>query len=151
MIKIHVINDQNVLQEALDLRAEVFVIEQKVPATDEVDYLDNMAAIGNGSVIHVVAISDQQIAGTARLILDVPEGEYPHIGRVAVKKELRGRQIGRNIMDKLHQIAKGKGFAGETLSAQVEVKDFYTSLGYVQRGKTYMDVGIPHQDMDYRF
>ena len=82
MIKIHVINDQNVLQEALDLRAEVFVTEQKVPATDEVDYLDNMVAIGNGSVIHVVAISDQQIAGTARLILDVPEGEYPHIGQI---------------------------------------------------------------------
>ena len=151
MIKIHVINDQNVLQEALDLRVQVFVNEQKVPASDEVDYLDNMEAIGNGSVIHVVAISDQQIAGTARLIFDVSEDEYPHIGRVAVKRELRGRQIGRNIMEKLHQIAKEKGFAGVTLSAQVEVKDFYTNLGYMQRGKTYMDVGIPHQDMDYIF
>jgi len=37
------------------------------------------------------------------------------------------------------------------LSAQVEVKDFYIKLGYVQRGETYMDVGIPHQDMDYIF
>ena len=110
-----------------------------------------MAAIKDGSVIHVVAISDSQIVGTARIIFDVPKDEYPHIGRVAVKRIMRDNQIGRSIMNKLHHILKEKGYPGVTLSAQVEVKDFYIKLGYVQRGKTYMDVGILHQDMDYIF
>ena len=151
MIEINVVKSQEVLCEALTLRVEVFVDEQKVPVSDEVDHLDNMAAIEDGSVIHVVAICDSQIVGTARIILDVPKDEYPHIGRVAVKREMRGSHIGSVIMNKLHQILEGKEYAGVTLSAQVEVKDFYTKLGYVQRGETYMDVGIMHQDMDYIF
>ena len=151
MIEVHIVKSQEVLREALTLRVEVFVDEQKVPVSDEVDHLDNMAAIEDGSVIHVASICDSQIVGTARIILDVPKDEYPHIGRVAVKREMRGSHIGSVIMNKLHQILEGKKCAGVTLSAQVEVKDFYTKLGYVQRGETYMDVGIMHQDMDYIF
>ena len=151
MVEIHVVNTKEALRAALDLRVEVFVDEQKVPVSDEVDHLDNIDAIADGKVVHVVAISNLQIVGTARIIFDVPKDECPHIGRVAVKRMMRGNQIGRSIMNKLHQILKEKGCQGATLSAQLEVKDFYIKLGYVQRGKTYMDVGILHQDMDYIF
>ena len=151
MVEIHVVNTKEDLRAALDLRVEVFVDEQKIPVCDEVDHLDNIGAILDGKVIHVVAISNLQIVGTARIIFDVPEDEYPHIGRVAVKRIMRDNQIGRSIMNKLHHILKEKGYPGVTLSAQVEVKDFYIKLGYMQRGETYMDVGIPHQDMDYIF
>ena len=151
MIEVQIIRTDVMLNEALALRVEVFVDEQKVPKTEEVDYLDNVSSIENKKVIHIVALFQQRIVGTARLIFDVPENEYPHIGRVAVKKEFRGRNIGRTIMDQLHQIAKKKLYDGVTLSAQIEVRDFYTKLGYVPRGSIYMDVGIPHQDMDYVF
>ena len=108
MIEVQIIRTDVMLNEALALRVEVFVDEQKVPKTEEVDYLDNVSSIENKKVIHIVALFQQRIVGTARLIFDVPENEYPHIGRVAVKKEFRGRNIGRTIMDKLHQITKKK-------------------------------------------
>ena len=77
--------------------------------------------------------------------------DFPHIGRVAVKKTMRRKGIGEILMVKLHQLANSRGFIGVTLSAQIQATPFYTQLGYIKRGSVYDDVGIPHQDMDLIF
>jgi len=145
------------LEDVLELRVEVFVLEQSVPAIEEIDELDTMKAIKSGRAIHVLVSKGQLAVGTARLILEgsIPGSEkiseLPHIGRVAVKKITRRQGIGEILMVRLHQLAKTMGFRGVTLSAQMQAASFYTQLGYSARGSVYDDVGIPHQDMDLIF
>ncbi|MBS21187.1 MAG: hypothetical protein CL739_03740 [Chloroflexi bacterium] len=145
------------LQKILELRVEVFVLEQAVPEDQEIDNLDTLEAIKGGQVIHLIASEGESIIGTARLILDGSKScsddvsDFPHIGRVAVKKTMRRKGIGEILMVKLHQLANRRGFAGVTLSAQIQAAPFYIRLGYIKRGSVYDDVGIPHQDMDLIF
>ena len=149
-----VISSSSELEDVLNLRKEVFVSEQGVPLSEEIDSLDTLEAIDSGRVIHVMATIGPLLVGAARLILEGSKPnsdnilEFPHIGRVAVIKSMRRKGIGEIIMTKLHFIAKNNHFRGVTLSAQVQVEYFYTQLGYIKRGPVYDDVGIPHQDMD---
>ena len=145
------------LEDVLELRVEVFVLEQSVPAIEEIDELDTMKAIKSGRVIHVMISESQLAVGTARLVLEgskpgsekIPD--LPHIGRVAVKQTTRRQGIGEVLMVELQQLARTMGFRGVTLSAQSQAAPFYTQLGYSARGSVYDDVGIPHQDMDLFF
>lgn len=145
------------LKKILELRVEVFVLEQSVSEDEEIDKLDTLEAIEKGLVVHIIVLEGDLTIGTARLILqDSRSGsekvsEFPHIGRVAVKKMMRRKGIGDILMLKLHQLASSKGFLGVTLSAQIQAVPFYTQLGYIKRGPVYDDVGIPHQDMDLIF
>jgi predicted GNAT family N-acyltransferase len=145
------------LENIIKLRVEVFVLEQFVPAIEEIDALDTLQAIKSGRVIHVMVSESQLAVGTARLVLEgskpgsgkIPD--LPHIGRVAVKKTTRRKGIGEILMVELQQLARTMGFRGVTLSAQSQAAPFYTQLGYSARGPVYDDVGIPHQDMDLFF
>ena len=152
-----IISSSSELEDVLKLRMEVFVAEQGVAAEEEIDALDTLQAIEAGRVIHVMVVSTQFLVGTARLILENSNPnsdqvlDFPHIGRVAVKKCMRRKGIGEILMGELHLIAKNMNFGGVTLSAQIQAAPFYTGLGYIKRGNIYDDVGIPHQDMDFIF
>ncbi len=154
---IEIVSTSLELQKVLELRVEVFVSEQAVPEDEEIDAFDTLEAIENGQVIHVMASDGELAIGTARLILEESKSDsdkvsdFPHIGRVAVKKNMRRKRIGEVLMVKLHELANSRGFGGVTLSAQIQATPFYTQLGYVKRGPVYDDVGIPHQDMDLIF
>ena len=154
---IKVVSTSLELEKILDLRVEVFVVEQGVSKDEEIDELDRLEAIATGKVVHIIASEGESVIGTARLILEGSNSdsdkvsEFPHIGRVAVKKTMRRKGIGDILMMKLHQLASTKGFRGVTLSAQIQAAPFYTNLGYIKRGSVYDDVGIPHQDMDLIF
>ena len=58
------------LEKLLELRVEVFVLEQAVPEDEEIDALDTLEAIENGQVVHVIASKSGLTIGTARLILE---------------------------------------------------------------------------------
>ncbi len=121
--KTKIVSTSEELQNILELRVEVFVLEQSVSAIEEIDALDTMKAIKSGRVIHVVASEGQLAVGTARLVLEGSQpgsekiSELPHIGRVAVKKTTRRKGIGEVLMVRLHQLARTMGFRGVTLSA----------------------------------
>jgi predicted GNAT family N-acyltransferase len=134
------------LSEALSVRMRVFVEEQGVPASEEVDRYDS---VGPGTpAVHVLARLGGEPVATARLLLDAHGGEHPHIGRVAVLAEHRGRHFGVAVMEALHAEARHLGFRGITLAAQLHAIPFYERLGYVARGPVFLDAGIEHRDMD---
>lgn len=138
------------MADALVVRMRVFVEEQGVPVAEEVDRYD--ADPGSSTTaVHVLGRLDGVAVATARLLLDAHEGEYPHIGRVAVLAEHRGRGFGVAVMRALQDEARRRGFAGITLSAQLHAVPFYERLGYVARGPVYLDAGIEHRDMDLAF
>jgi predicted GNAT family N-acyltransferase len=138
------------LRQALAVRTRVFVEEQGVPVAEEIDSYDRDPATNTRAVHFIGRLGGEPVA-TARLLLDAPAGEFPHIGRVAVVPEHRGRGYGRAIMAAVQAEAAARGFAGVTLAAQLQALPFYERLGYVARGSVFLDAGIEHRLMDLLF
>ena len=138
------------MTEALTVRRAVFVEEQGIAEDEEIDGYDADPS-GVETAVHVLGRLDGRPVATARLLLDLadehPQG-YPHIGRVAVLQELRGRYYGVAIMEALHEEARRRGQRGVTLAAQEYALPFYERLGYVARGEIFLDAGIEHRWMD---
>mmetsp|Transcript_8019 Transcript_8019/g.12892 ORF Transcript_8019/g.12892 Transcript_8019/m.12892 type:complete len:148 (+) Transcript_8019:2033-2476(+) len=118
--------------DARDIRFEVFVHEQGVPAEMELDDYDAVS-------LHAVAYTqDSTPVATGRLL---PDG---HIGRMAVLKQARRAGVGGMIMDALIERGFQQGHQILMLHSQVQAKEFYESRGFVAQGKEFMEAGISH-------
>jgi YbgC/YbaW family acyl-CoA thioester hydrolase len=125
--------------DAAMVRTEVFVHEQKIPLDMEWDAADQTA-------LHAVAFNGLgQAIGTARLLEYQPSSAK--VGRMAVKKVLRGSRIGRDLLDELLQAAKLRGKLEVVLHAQQSAQGFYERAGFLVRGEPFDEVGIPHIEM----
>lgn len=124
-------------QAALNLRIEVFVVEQKVPIEEEHDALDAEA-------VHFGAFQGRELVGTGRLVTAERRGK---IGRVAVAKEARGRGVGVAMMDAILNECRRRALKEAFLSAQVGAIGFYQKLGFEVVSEEYLDAGIVHKDM----
>ena len=128
-------------RQAVALRMAVFVDEQRVPADMEVDEHDPYA-------VHFVAVEAEKVVGTLRIVeLEKAQGPAAKIGRVAVAAPLRGRGIGRQLMEAAIRHAAARRCATCILGAQVPVIGFYEKLGFVAHGPVFDDCGIPHRTM----
>jgi len=128
-------------EDARQIRFEVFVNEQKVPAELELDEIDATA-------VHVLAYDEQgQPCGTGRMFPFPDESEMAKIGRMAVLKQARNTGCGAALLTKLIDIARANGYKGAVLSAQVHAVPFYEKFGFVADPLVYDDAGIPHQTM----
>ena len=117
------------------IRREVFVVEQRVPESEEWDDRDAVSE-------HVIArASDGKAIGTGRLL---PDG---YIGRMAVLKPWRGRGVGSALLSELIAMARERGFAETRLHAQTHALAFYRKHGYTPLGDEFMEAGIPHYEM----
>lgn len=130
----------HVLHDILQLRVEVFVVEQNC-AYQEVDGMDLPA-------FHVIGREgDGEIVAYCR-ILPPGEKDLPHIGRVIVRSGHRGRGVGHELMQvALHFLVQEYGQARSVLAAQSHLQDFYAAHGYEPVGNEYVLDGIPHRDM----
>lgn len=117
-----------------ELRSQVFIEEQGVPADIEWDGRDETAQ-------HVVAEHDGQVLGCGRLLSD------GRIGRLAVLPDHRGRGIGLQMLSLLVQLAKEGGLGQVYLHAQKTAVAFYARAGFEARGESFQEAGIEHQDM----
>jgi ElaA protein len=135
------------MQEALAVRRAVFIEEQAVPETLEIDDHDGDPATVS-TAVHVLVRHNGAAVATGRLLLDGPASENAHIGRVAVLRECRGRGFGRAVMLALQQEAQKRGCPGITLAAQLHAIGFYERLGYTVYGDVFLDAGIEHRWMD---
>ena len=120
---------------ATAIRREVFVVEQEVPASLELDEADpscrHWLALGEGG----------RAIGTARM------QESGHIGRIAVLAEWRGRGVGARLVEEIVAAARESGLSLVDLDSQVHAIAFYEKLGFEARGDVFMEAGIPHQNM----
>jgi predicted GNAT family N-acyltransferase len=143
------------LEQAWDVRLEVFVDEQQVPLEEEVDELDTAA-----TTTHVLAVdaATGAVIGTARLLADPDHPGEVHLGRLAVRAAARRRGVGARLVVAIEGLAVAEhAVPGEApgtlavtvvLSAQEAAMGFYERLGYaVVNGERYLDAGIWHQDM----
>jgi len=128
------------LYTVLQLRAEVFVVEQDCVYQD----LDNKDL----DAYHVLGVLDTKIVAYARIF---KPGDYfleSSIGRIVVKKEFRKFQYGYQLVQNSIQFIENNLQQNTILiSAQSYLTKFYNSLGFTQVGEEYLEDGIPHIKM----
>ena len=117
-----------------ELRTEVFVEEQKVPKSIEVDGMDPDCK-------HTKALLNKRYVGTGRLL---PNG---FIGRMCVRRECRNQGIGKAMLENLIQQAREAGFEQVLLNAQAGAIPFYLHNGFTIDSEEFVEAGIIHQRM----
>ena len=125
------------LYDILQLRAEVFVVEQNC-AYQDIDGKDKKA-------LHVIGFKNDKIVAYCRIFKSGDYFEKASIGRVLVDKNERKFGYGHVIFQ--HSIEAVKKHFNETsikISAQLYLKKFYESHGFIQVGEGYLEDEIPH-------
>lgn len=138
-ITIHV-GDWGVLgQDAAQVRTAVFVQEQGIAPEDEWDEADQTA-------VHAVAYDEPgQAIGTGRLLRH--DSQTARIGRMAVRRALRGAHIGQRLLQALMDAARQAGYVQVVLHAQKSAEGFYQRQGFAPRGAYFDEVDIAHIEM----
>lgn len=130
----------NELYDILRLRSEIFVVEQNCVYLD-LDGKDKLA-------LHLFGEFEGKIVGYSRLFNPGITFDNASIGRVVVDANYRNRKWGHDLMRKA--IAEIKSHYGEsqiTIGAQLYLKKFYESHGFVQTSEMYLEDDIPHIEM----
>lgn len=125
--------------EARAIRTEVFMEEQGFK--NEFDEDDSRC-------IHAVIFADGMAAAAGRIF--PPENGVCVIGRIAVRKAFRGKDLGGKTVLLLEEKARELGAETIALSAQCRVRGFYEKLGYSASGEVYSDEFCPHIHMEKR-
>lgn len=121
--------------DAVKIRHKVFVQEQQVPLSREIDKDEAYA-------IHFVLYDQGEPLATARL-LPIDENQVK-LQRMAVLKQARGRGLGEKVLEEAERFAKEQGFREITLGAQLTARLFYENLGFTAYGPVFQDAGIDH-------
>lgn len=132
-----VARDRSDLDQAFDLRREVFCVEQGISEADEFDGLDAAAA-------HIVGCEEDDVVATCRLVIDPP---HCRLGRMAVARPARGCGAGRRLIAAAEQEARGAGARVIIVHAQRAVERFYAGCWFVAEGQTFTEDGIDHVRM----
>ncbi|MAS18826.1 MAG: GNAT family N-acetyltransferase [Leeuwenhoekiella sp.] len=127
----------NSLYEVLQLRAEVFVVEQNCPYQD-VDGKDQKA-------MHILGYHKEQLVAYTRVFEPGYYFDNASIGRVVVKENARQYGFGKDIMKaSIAFIEDTLDLSTIELSAQTYLKKFYNDLGFQEIGEGYLEDDIPH-------
>jgi predicted GNAT family N-acyltransferase len=135
--EVRLARDEAEVAAALKLREEVFCDEQGVPLEADLDGLDDEA-------LHVVAIENGELVGTARVVL---EGIEARFGRLCVRRDARGRGVARALLDQAEVQARAAGAQRMTLHAQTTALGLYRRAGYEAEGEPFDEEGIEHLRM----
>lgn len=139
MFEVKLVTTDEDRERAFSLREEVFVKEQGVPLTLELDEHDKTA-------IHFIVNDGKDTIATARLREIEPK--IGKIERVCVLNSYRGKRLGVLIMETVEHYAKEIEFKKLKLNAQVYAVPFYEKLSYGVTSPEFMDAGIPHRAME---
>ncbi|MBT8178620.1 MAG: GNAT family N-acetyltransferase [Eudoraea sp.] len=125
------------LYQLLQLRSEVFVVEQEC-AYQDVDGMDQEA-------LHVMGFEGEVMLAYTRVFPPGVYDDYARIGRVVVRKTVRSKGLGVDIMKATMEAVKAKYNTSKmSLSAQTYLVKFYRDMGFHETGNEYLEDGIPH-------
>ena len=128
------------LYEILRLRSEVFVVEQNCifPDMDNKDQLCEHLSGWRGGALFAYA----------RIVPPGISYQYASIGRVVVSQDGRGEKLGKELLHvAIDRITGVYGQVPIRIGAQLYLKAFYESFGFVQTSDVYPEDGIDHIEM----
>jgi ElaA protein len=131
------------LYALLRLRQQVFVVEQQCAYLD----LDN----GDHTAVHMLGTHLGELVAYQRCLPPGQSYAESSLGRVVVSPDLRGRQLGRELVRRgiAYNLSRWPQ-SDVCISAQAHLQHFYASLGFAAEGAGYLEDNIPHQKMRYR-
>jgi len=128
------------LYNLLQLRAEVFVVEQNCVYQD-VDGKDEKA-------IHVLGYFEGNLAAYTRIFDKGYYFDEASIGRVVTAPKYRSMKFGHDLMQvSIDAVVEFFEETAITISAQEYLKKFYEGHGFVQTSEMYLEDDIPHIQM----
>jgi ElaA protein len=131
----------NELYDILKLRSEIFVVEQNCVYLD-IDGKDKHA-------LHLFGEFEGKIVSYSRLFKSGITFENASIGRVVVDANYRDRKWGHDLMrEAIAGIQSHFGESKITIGAQLYLKKFYESHGFIQTSEMYLEDDIPHIEME---
>ena len=132
--------DPVVLYKILQIRTDVFVVEQNCPYPE----LDGRDLEPDSEQVWVTV--DDEIAGTIRILRD---SDALRIGRVVVAAKHRGTGVARELFTyALERCANINPASKLVLDAQAPLQDWYGSFGFEPVSEIFMEDGIPHITME---
>ncbi|MEO6202294.1 MAG: GNAT family N-acetyltransferase [Nitrospirales bacterium] len=131
------------LFEILQLRVDVFVVEQQCPYR-ELDEYDR-----HRETRHLSGCNEGgELIAYARILS--PGLRYPEVnlGRFVVKAEFRKLGIGHKLLQTaLQEISGCWSKTPIRISAQEYLQAFYAQYGFIRVSEMYLEDGIPHVEM----
>lgn len=136
-MKVSIINSDETLQTAFDIRKKVFVEEQQVPMEIEIDEHEDEA-------IHFICSDGEEYVGASRLrFVD----DYGKLERICVLQEARGKNFGKYLIAAMEEEIIRQNIKEARLNAQTRAVTLYESVGYEVVSGEFMDANIPHVEM----
>ena len=130
----------NELYDILKLRSTIFVVEQNCVYLD-LDGKDKVA-------LHLLGEFEGKIVAYSRLFKPRISFDNASIGRVVVDADFRSRKWGHDLMrEAIQGIKTHFGETKITIGAQLYLKKFYESHGFIQTSEMYLEDDIPHIEM----
>ena len=126
------------LKAAIELRHDVFCIEQGVPERDELDGRDPEG-------IHLVAVRERELLATCRILL---VGTTAQFSRLAVRRSARRQGIATALLAAADEESRAGGARRIVLHAQTYARELYENAGYRPRGRVFWEAGIEHVAME---
>jgi len=128
------------LYETLQLRSEVFVVEQDCVYQD-IDFKVQKA-------LHVLGYKNDKVVAYTRIFKPGDYFEDASIGRVVVKKNERKYGYGHKLMkESIKAVEKQFNTTTIHISAQAYLEKFYNTHGFIKTGVGYLEDDIPHIKM----
>jgi ElaA protein len=127
------------LYQILQLRNEVFIVEQNCPFQD----LDDKDL----KCYHLMGFDTdaQKILAYTRIVPAGLSYEEVSIGRVVTSQLARGGGFGKQLMQKSIELLEDLyGGVSIKIGAQLYLKKYYESFGFEQLGEIYLEDGIEH-------
>lgn len=128
------------LYQLLRLRSEVFVVEQHCNFMD----MDNKDQQCN----HLLGTGSEGLLAYSRIVPSGLSYEFPSIGRIVVSGKGRNMGYGIELLNK--SISTLEEIYGKTpirIGAQLYLKKFYESFGFIMSGGIYLEDEIEHIEM----
>ena len=128
------------LYQILRLRSEIFVVEQNCVYQD----LDNK----DQKALHLFGEYDGKIIAYSRLFKAGDYFDCSSIGRVVVAANYRDKKFGHELIKQgIAEIRNHFNEENITISAQLYLKKFYETHGFIQTSEMYLEDDIPHIEM----
>lgn len=128
------------LYAIMRLRSEIFVVEQNCVFLDA----DNKDL----SCQHLMLYHNKVLMAYARLVPAGLSFTEPSIGRIVTSNAARGKGFGKELLQlSIENCERLYGKKPIKIGAQLYLKTFYESFGFVQTGDIYDEDGIDHIDM----
>lgn len=96
--------------------------------------------------LHYGLFDGEILVGCAIAILK--SGQHAKIRQMAVDNERQSKGLGRQLLTAVEEDLREKGVQSLELAARAEAVGFYEKLGYHTVGNEFVEVGIPHRQME---